>query len=225
MCGRYEVHTPVEEIARQFDAFLTADAARLQPRYNVAPTLEVAAVRIRESRRELDAMSWGLVPSWAKDRSGTRPINARAETIFDKPMFRTAIRRRRCLVPADGFYEWQQRPGGKQPWHIGMADSRLLAFGGIWEYWARDGEAPLLTCAIVVTDANELMRPIHERMPVIVAPENYSRWLDPELQDPAQIVKLLAPLPSGEMRAYPIATRVNNVKNEGPELIQPLAQG
>ena len=127
MCGRYQVHTPVQQIAREFDAVLTKDAAELAPRYNVAPSLKVPAVRIRQDARELSALSWGLVPSWAKDLSGTKPINARAETVFDIPLFRTAIRRRRCLLPADGFYEWQQRPGGRQPWHIGMLDGSLFA--------------------------------------------------------------------------------------------------
>ena len=137
---------------------------------------------VRESSdgRLLEAMTWGLVPSWAKDPSGARPINARAETIFDKPMFRNAIRRRRCLIPADGFYEWRTEPQRKQPYHIGMVDGALFAFAGIWEYWARAPEEPRVTCAIIVTQANELMARIHERMPVIIAPEDYARWLDPE---------------------------------------------
>jgi len=221
MCGRYEVHTPVEQIARQFDAALTEDAALLAPRYNVAPSLKVPAVRVHNDRRELTAFTWGLVPSWSKDLYATKPINARAETIFDRPMFRTAIRRRRCLLPADGFYEWQQRPGGKQPWRIGMVDDSLFAFGGIWEYWAKEGQSPVLSCAIIVTDANQLMAKIHDRMPVIVAPEDYSRWIDLELQDPVDIGKMLAPYP-GEMRAYPVSTRVNSVKNDDPTLIQPV---
>ena len=126
MCGRYQVHTPIEQIAREFDAVLTQEAAELAPRYNVAPSLEVPAVRLRDDARELTALTWGLVPSWSKDLSGTKPINARAETVFDSPLFRTAIRRRRCLLPADGFYEWQERPGGKQPWHVGMLDASLV---------------------------------------------------------------------------------------------------
>jgi putative SOS response-associated peptidase YedK len=134
MCGRYEVHTPVEEIARRFEARLTPDAAGLQPRYNVAPTLAVPVVRENADGRVLEAMTWGLVPSWAKVASGAKPINARAETVFDKPMFRNAIRRRRCLIPVDGFYEWQTGPLRKQPYHVGMIDDALFAFAGIWEY-------------------------------------------------------------------------------------------
>ena len=222
MCGRYQVHTPVEQIAREFDAVLTRDAAELAPRYNVAPSLEVPAVRMRHDARELSALRWGLIPSWAKDLSGTKPINARAETVFDTPLFRTAIRRRRCLLPADGFYEWQQRPGGRQPWHIGMLDGSLFALGGIWEYW-KSGDKAVLSCAIVVTDANQLMAQIHQRMPVIIARTEYARWLDPSLTDPVEIAKLLLPYPADEMRAYPVPTRVNNAKNEGVELIQPVA--
>jgi putative SOS response-associated peptidase YedK len=223
MCGRYQVHAPIEQIAREFDAVLTGDAAELAPRYNVAPSLKVPAVRVRDNARELTALTWGLVPSWSKDLSGTKPINARAETVFDTPPFRTAIRRRRCLLPANGFYEWQERPGGRQPWHIGMLDGSLLALAGIWEYWRR-GDKVLVSCAIVVTDANELVAEIHQRMPVIIARADYAQWLDPSLSDPGEIAKLLLPYPADEMRAYPVSTRVNNAKNEGAELIQSVAE-
>jgi putative SOS response-associated peptidase YedK len=222
MCGRYQVHTPIEQIAHEFDAVLTEEAAELAPRYNVAPSLKVPAVRLRDDARELTALTWGLVPSWSKDLSGTRPINARAETVFDSPLFRTAIRRRRCLLPADGFYEWQKRSGDKQPWHVGMLDATLFAFGGIWEYWRR-GDKALVSCAIVVTDANELVAEIHPRMPVIVARADHARWLDPNLSDPGEIAELLVPYPADEMRAYPVSMRINNAKNEGAELIQPVA--
>ena len=221
MCGRYQVHTPIEQIARQFDAVVTNDAAMLAPRYNVAPSLKVPAVRIRDSTRELAALTWGLVPNWSKDLSGTKPINARAETVFDTPAFRTGIRRRRCLLPADGFYEWQQRSDRRQPWHIGMLDGSLFAFAGVWDYW-KSAEQTVVSCAIVVTGANELIAKIHHRMPVIIAPADYARWLDPSLNEPKQIEELLVPYPADEMRAYPISTRVNNAKNEGADLIQPI---
>jgi len=224
MCGRYEVHTPVEDLARQFEAALTPDAAALPLRYNVAPSLKVPVVRFRKRQREVAALSWGLLPSWSKDARMHRPINARADSVFDKPMFRNAIARRRCLIPADGFYEWQQGPGGKQPWHVGMLDHSTFALGGIWEYWAKPGGEPVLSCAVVVTDANELVAKIHDRMPVIVAPEDYDRWLDPELTDPMEIQRMLAPYPAEEMRAYPVSHEVNNANNEGPQLIQPLEQ-
>ena len=223
MCGRYEVHTPVEELARRFGAALTEEAALLPPRYNVAPSLRIPAVRMRHERRELSALTWGLTPSWSKSLSAAKPINARAETIFDNPMFRLAVRRRRCLIPADGFYEWQRSPaGGKQAWHVGMIEGGLFALGGVWDYWAQEGAEPVLSCAIVVTDANPLMAKIHDRMPVIVARENYAHWLDPHLTDPGAILPMLTPYPADEMRAYPISARVNSARNEGPDLIQPI---
>lgn len=223
MCGRYEVHTPIEEIARTFNAQPDDEVRSFGPRYNIAPTLRVPAVREAKSGRALEAMTWGLVPSWAKDLSGAKPINARAETVFDKPMFRNAVRRRRCLLPADGFYEWQQRPGRKQPYHVGMIDDGLFAMAGIWEYWARGEAQPVVSCAVIVTGANELMAGIHERMPAIIAREDWSKWLDPSIDDPTAIATMLAPFPAEQMRAYPVGTRVNNVKNEGPELIEPAA--
>ncbi len=225
MCGRYEVHSPVEEIARQFDATLIDPAEDLPPRYNVAPSLKVPVVRFRHERRELAALSWGLLPSWAKNPKMHRPINARAETLFDKPSFRNAIARRRCLIPADGFYEWQERASGKQPWHISMIDKRTFAFGGIWEYWAQADVLPVLSCAIIVTEANALLAKIHERMPVIIAREDYERWLDPELSDPTEIQKMLVPYPADEMQAYPVGLQINNARNEGPELATPAQIG
>ena len=221
MCGRYEVHSPVEELAREFDAVLRADPAQLPPRYNIAPSLKVPVVRVRKGERELASLSWGLLPSWSKKAQGNRPINARAESLFEKPMFRNAIARRRCLIPADGFYEWQQHPAGKQPWHIGMIDDKTFALGGIWEYWAIEGQEPVLSCAIIVTDANEMMRKLHERMPLIIAREDWDRWLDPDLTDAAEIEQLLKPFPAEEMRAYPVSSRVNNVKNDDAGLIEP----
>lgn len=222
MCGRYELHTPMEDIARRFDAHTTDEASALPPRYNIAPSLRVAVVRETTRGRFLEAMSWGLVPAWVKEVSRVRPINARAETLFDKPMFRAAIRRRRCLVPADGFYEWQAGPGRKQPFRIGMVDGAPFAMGGIWEYWARPGQQPLVSCAIVVTGANELVAAIHERMPVIIGPEDYARWLDPASMNQAQIEALLAPYPAELMRAQPVSTLVNDVNNDGPALVEPL---
>jgi len=223
MCGRYEVHTPVEELAREFDAVLRADPTQLTPRYNVAPSLLVPVVRVRKGKRELAALSWGLLPSWSKSATGNRPINARAETLLTKPMFRNAIARRRCLIPADGFYEWQQLPGGKQPWHIAMIDGGTFAFGGLWEYWAAEGKEPVLSCAIIVTDANELVRKVHERMPLIIARDEWDRWLDPELSDMQTIQQMIKPYPADEMRAYKVSSRVNNARNDDAALIEPVA--
>jgi putative SOS response-associated peptidase YedK len=223
MCGRYEVHTPVEEIARRFDAAIVGDAAAFGPRFNVAPSQPIAAIRVRSGRRRIEAMIWGLVPGWIKNPLGAKPINARADTVFDRPMFRNAIRRRRCLVPADGFFEWEKTPAGKQPWHIGMADRSVLAFGGIWEYRAREGEPPLLTCAILVTSANEVVRGIHERMPVIVRAHDYAGWLDPTLESPTLIAPMLEPYPAAEMRAHRVSKRVNDADNDDPELLSPIS--
>jgi putative SOS response-associated peptidase YedK len=222
MCGRYELHTPVEELARRFDAPLTDEAAALPARYNIAPTLRVPVVRVADKGRRIEAMTWGLLPSWAKDPAGVKPINARVETVFEKPMFRNAIKRRRCLVPADGFYEWRADPTGKQPFHIGMVDGSPFAFGGLWEYWAMPDHEPVVSCAILVTEANDLMAKIHDRMPVIVRPEHYASWLDPKLADPRVIAPMLEQFPAEEMRAYPVSTRVNNTRNEGPDLLHPL---
>ena len=222
MCGRYELHTPVEDIARGFDARLTDEAAALPARYNVAPTLRVPAVRATADGRVLEAMTWGLVPSWARDPSGVKPINARAETVFDNPMFRNAVRRRRCLIPADGFYEWQARSGRKQPFHIGMVDDGWFAFGKIWEYRVLEGEKPRVTCAILVTRANKLMASIHERMPVIIAPADYAAWLDPATGQRNALEDLLQPYPAELMRATAVGTRVNNVENDGPDLVEPV---
>ncbi len=222
MCGRYEVHTPIAEIARIFDAQPVGDVLAFGARYNIAPSLQVPVVRERTPGRILETMSWGLLPGWAKDAKSVRPINARAETVFEKPMFRSAVRRRRCLVPADGFYEWQQREGRKQPYHIGMVDDAPFALAGIWECRAQPGAPALVSCALIVTGANELMARIHERMPVIVAPEDYARWLDPRLDDPVAIQEMLQPFPAELMRAYPVSTRVNNVKNDAPDLIDTI---
>ncbi len=225
MCGRYELHTRTSEIARRFDAQLIESMQESAPRYNVAPSTAVPVVREGRHGRVLEPMSWGLVPGWCKDLSGPKPINARVETVFDKPMFRSGIRRRRCLIPADGFYEWKAGGARKQPYWIGMADHALFAFAGIWEYWAKEGADPLISCAIVVGEANALICAIHDRMPVIVAPEDYARWLDPALDAREAIEPMLRPYPAELMRAYPVGTRVNDVRNDDAALLDPVPVG
>ena len=185
-----------------------------------APSLRVPVVRIEDGGRRAAMTTWGLVPRWAKDLSGIKPINARGESIAEKPMFRDAFKRRRCLIPADGFYEWKRSASGKQPWRLTMADKEPFAMAGIWEEWGKEGEK-LETCAIITIGANELMAPIHERMPVIIAHETYARWLDPANESPFE---LLAPYPAQNMIAYPVSTRVNSPKNDDPVLIEPLPQ-
>lgn len=226
MCGRYSLTTTVEEMRRLLG--IIGPLPNLPPRYNIAPTQSVPVVRLDGSgARSLAQLRWGLVPSWAKDLEiGAKLINARGETIADKPSFRDAFKKRRCLVPADGFYEWQQRPGGKLPYRIGLEGGApeampLFAFAGLWERWdkATDGK-PVESCTIVTTDANALLRPIHERMPVILAPEDYARWLAPETTR-AEAEALLRTYPADAMIAYPVSTRVNSVRNDDPGCIAP----
>jgi putative SOS response-associated peptidase YedK len=219
MCGRYELHTHPAAIALAFGLLEAPDA---QPRYNIAPMQQVPIVRQRaDGSREWVEMRWGLVPRWAKDPSiGAKMINARAETIAEKPSFRTALHHHRCLIPADGFYEWKMTPGGKQPMHVGRKDGAPFGFAGLFERWLAADGAVLDTCTILTTAANDLLRPIHDRMPVIVGPENYARWLDaanPDVND------LFAPFPSEVLVWHPVSTRVNAVRNDDASLIVPVA--
>ena len=225
MCGRYELHSSPAAIAL---AFGLAHPPYVDPHYNIAPTNDVPIVRTgNDGQRELVRMRWGLVPRWAKDPSiGARMINARGETLAEKQSFRTAYRRHRCLLPADGFYEWRavaHVPGDtprRQPQHIGMADGSLFGLAGIYERWLSEEGEVLDSCAIVTTDANALLMPIHDRMPLIVAPGHYARWLDPANAD---VADLIAPYPSEAMAYYPVSTRVNSVRHDDASLIEPVA--
>jgi putative SOS response-associated peptidase YedK len=223
MCGRYELHSHPAAIAL---AFGLAQPPDVHARYNLAPTTDVPIVRVNaEGRRELVRMRWGLVPRWAKDPSiGARMINARGETIADKPSFRIAYRRHRCLLPADGFYEWMQAGTDehprKQPMHIGMRDASLFAFGGLYERWLSAEGTVLDTCTIVTTEANSLLKAVHDRMPMIVAPGDYARWLDPAN---AEVADLIAPYPSEAMAYYPVSPRVNNVRHDDAALLERAA--
>lgn len=218
MCGRYELHTHPAAIAL---AFGLLEPPALAPRYNIAPTQPVPIVRRRaDGTRECVDMRWGLVPRWAKDPAiGVKMINARAETIAEKPSFRTAFNHHRCLIPADGFYEWKATPAGKQPVHVGRKDGAPFGFAGLFERWLGADGSVLDTCTILTTTANELLRPIHARMPVIVAPENYARWLDAANPD---VIDLFAPFPSDAMTWHPVSTRVNAVRNDDASLIAPV---
>jgi putative SOS response-associated peptidase YedK len=220
MCGRYELHTHPTAVALALGLEFPPE---ITPRYNIAPTQQVPIVRLREGERELSQLRWGLVPFWAKDPAiGNKLINARAETIASKPAFRESYRKARCLIPASGFYEWAKMTDGrKQPVHIGMKDGSLFAFAGLWSRWGPKGEA-LETCTIITTDANELCQQVHDRMPVILAPEHYAQWLDSAQPDPAY---LLRPYASDAMRVYPVSTRVNSPKNDDAAIIEPLAVG
>ncbi len=217
MCGRFTLATPADQIAAQFQL---VEAPELAPRYNIAPTQQVAAVRASDSGRELVLLRWGLVPTWAKDLSmGAKLINARAETAAEKPSFRSAMRQRRCIIPADGFYEWQAQAGGKQPFYIRLADGGSFGLAGLWENWKSPEGAWIATCTILTTAANALMQPLHDRMPVILPPEAYALWLDPALHDPAPLQALLGPYPANLMVAAPVSKAVNKVANDDPSLV------
>jgi putative SOS response-associated peptidase YedK len=220
MCGRFSLNAAEAELRRLFG--YDGPPLNLAPRYNIAPTQTTPVVALnREGRRALVVMRWGLIPSWAKDMSiGAKMINARAEGVAEKPAFRAAFAKRRCLVPADGFYEWQVVAGkAKQPYRIHQPDGAPFAFTGLWEQW-RGPESVVLTFTIITTDANDRLRPIHDRMPVILAPAAYALWLDPAT--PAEAARaLLRPAPSEALVAEPISTRINNVKNDDPSVWDP----
>jgi putative SOS response-associated peptidase YedK len=221
MCGRFVLIAPGEALAEQFNLVETP----LQtPRYNIAPTQPVTAVRLspQTAERELTFFRWGLIPSWAKDmKMGARMINARSETVAEKPAFRAAFKRRRCLIPADGFYEWQKLNGGKQPIYIHSQDGHPFAFAGLWETWQAADGSMIETCTILTTTPNELMTPIHNRMPVIIEPEDYGMWLDPSSK-PEDARHLFRPYPPEKMAAYPVSTMVNSPRNDTPSCITPL---
>ncbi len=227
MCGRFTLRAPASAVAEHF-ALL--DLSPFLPRYNVAPSQPIAVVRRDsrrdsrqgESRRELVWLRWGLVPSWAKDPAiGNRMINARSETAAEKPSYRAAIRRRRCLVVADGFYEWQAAGKRKQPYFIHRPDDGLFAMAGLWEAWEGPDHSAIESCTLLTTEPNELLRPIHDRMPVILAKDDYEAWLDPSIEDPARVAHLLCPAASEAMTLRPVGTVVNSPANDDPRCIAP----
>jgi putative SOS response-associated peptidase YedK len=224
MCGRYTLRTSPAEIAAIFSLLREPD---LTPRYNISPGQTVAAIRFDPERspHELVPLKWGLVPSWAKDpKIGYRTINARGDTVATKPSFRAAFKRRRCLIPADGFFEWKKLDAKhKQPYYITQRDGRPFAFAGLYEHWSGPDGTPLDTCTIITTEANEPMSAVHDRMPVILAAEDYDRWIDPS-QDPGELQALIRPAPDDLLKFTPVSTLVNNPRNDRAECIQPLAE-
>ncbi len=220
MCGRFALRSGHSELQRLFQAdFSRFDEA---PRYNIAPTQPVLAVAEREGRRLVASLRWGLVPPWADNAAiGSRMINARAETVAEKAAFREAFRRRRCLIPADGFYEWVKDSGEKRPYYIHMKREEPFAFAGLWEMNQKTGES-LSTCAILTTEANSLMGALHERMPVILSPEDQSLWLDPDAP-PEALRSLLRPYPGEAMEAFRVSPQMNSPRFDGPECIEPVA--
>jgi putative SOS response-associated peptidase YedK len=251
MCGRYATARARQELLDEFQIELDASEDAIEPDYNVAPTKSVPAVIHRapkdkdadEAVRTLRTLRWGLVPSWAKDLSmGARMINARLETVHEKPAFRRAFAKRRCLLPADGFYEWYQLkdPGEqgeqaeqpkkskkpkKQPFFIRPRDGAVMAMAGLYELWRNPEDEWVWTCTVITTAATDDVGQIHDRMPMTVAPEQWAAWLDPTVNDPDVVRGLLAPAMAGRMAAFPVSTAVNNVRNNGPSLVEPLPDG
>lgn len=227
MCGRFALYVTLEELADLFD--LPALPEQFASRYNIAPTQPVGIVRIspQTKQREWGLTLWGLIPSWSKDPSmGARMINARAETVDEKPSFRAAFKRRRCIVPASGFYEWMKKDGGKQPYYITSSSGDILGFAGLWESWSGPNGEELESCTILTTDANEEIAHLHNRMPVILAPEDFDEWLgsgaDATPAQTSQLKHLFRPFPADRLTLYPVSTYVNSPRNEGSACIEEI---
>ena len=224
MCGRFSLIVPGQELAEEFDL---PSVPVTEPRYNIAPTQPVAVVRLHPGtrERELTHVHWGLIPFWANDPTiGARMINARAETVAEKPAYRAAFKYRRCLVPASGFYEWQKRNGYKQPHYVHHNEGEVLALAGLWEHWQSEDGSEIESCTILTTRPNELMQPLHNRMPVILQPKDYAAWLQSDGTNMDELQHLLRPAPDAMLAATPVSTYVNRPENEGPECIAPLAE-
>jgi putative SOS response-associated peptidase YedK len=222
MCGRFVQCSDPELYASQFDLDVICEA---KPRYNLAPTQPVLAIRVaKDGQRALVPLRWGLVPAWSKGPdSRYSMINARAETVKSKPAYRNAFRQRRCLIPAEGFYEWKAGKGGKTPFLIRREGAEPFAMAGLWERWHGQGGETIESCTIIVTDANELVRGIHERMPVILDPQDYAVWLDPDQKDSDRLLALLKPADPARWTLHPVSRQVNSPRNDGPELLEPVA--
>lgn len=220
MCGRFVLTTTTDQVQQCFDV---DNVFPITPRYNIVPTQNILVIRQNAGgERYADTMRWGLIPHWAKDATiGNKLINARSETVHDKPSFRTPIRYHRCLIPASGFIEWRQQNGGKQPWHINPKDDEPLAFAAIWDRW-KDSGTTIETCCILTTSANTLVASIHDRMPVILMASEYDLWLDRDTTDPTRLVSLYAPFPADLLQASPISTRINNPGYDEPDCLETI---
>lgn len=216
MCARFTLHSPAELVAKRFGLL---KSPTLEPRYNVAPSQLVAVIGSRASGgRALAMFRWGFVPHWAADLKGPKPVNAKGETLAEKPAFRDSFRERRCLIPADGFYEWRTTPRGKKPLFYCLKGGELMALAGIWDVWRGQTEK-LFSCAIITTPCNSLIEPVHDRMPAVIPPTDWDRWLDPRETEPGKLLPLLRPYPPEEMEAIPVSTVVNNSRHEGPDCL------
>ena len=223
MCGRYRLSRDGKQIVEDF---AVEDEIEWSPRYNIAPTDPVPVIRQDRKKpvRHFTRMRWGLIPFWAKDIAiGVKTINGMSETAASKPAFRESMQTRRCLIPADGFYEWARiGPKEKQPYNFGMADDSIFAFAGLWDRWRDAAGKEVLSCTILTTRPNVLVAEVHNRMPAILRREDYDLWLDPGITDPAKVADLLAPFDARGMKKYPVSTRVNSVKNDDPECAQEI---
>lgn len=223
MCGRFTSKAKPEETKKEFKVE-KLDAAVLNPRYNIAPSQMINVVFEPKGERILEQIKWGLIPSWTKDANAIKGlINARAETLREKPSFRDAFKSRRCIIPASGFYEWQKARGGKQPFYFFLKDKEVFGFAGLWESWVdkTTGEE-LETCTIITTEANDVLKPIHDRMPVILKAKSYDEWLDTNVNDTERLQKILIPYPADEMDSHAVGKSVNIPDVDAAELIQPL---
>ncbi len=226
MCGRITLTSSARELAEQFDLEPDLEFAPLEPRYNVAPSQDIVTVRQDpEGRRVLSMERWGLVPHWAKDPAiGNRMINARAESVATKPAFRAALRSRRCLVPADGFFEWSGSGAERRPYIFRRPDRALIGIAGLYERWTGEGGEVIDSCTLITTEANACLAPFHHRMPVILGPADYGRWLDRGQQDPELLTSLLSPCPADWLDASAVSRRINNPRNDDPECLVPEPQ-
>ena len=221
MCGRYRLSRRKQFIEEYFE---TENEVDWEPRYNIAPSQPVGIIRRDQStpKRHFSLARWGLIPSWATDVSiGFKTINARAETVAMKPAFRDAFLSRRCLLPADGFFEWRRSGKEKQPFHFGMQDDSLFAFAGLWDRWRDPTGTAIESCSILTTTANSLLADVHDRMPVILRRESYDLWLDPAFKDVKALADLLAPFDASQMTRFPVSTRINAVANDDPDCVLP----
>lgn len=223
MCGRFTLRAQLNSILQQFAAENRCNQPVFSPRYNIAPTQQVPIIRSVDGHRELNMVRWGLIPPWATLDS-VLPVmnNARSEEVTEKKTFKSIIKHKRCLVIADGFYEWLKvDKKTKQPYYFTLRSDKPFAFAGLWETW-KNGSKGVDSCTIMTTKPNDVVAEIHDRMPVILSPDDYDLWLDPEMDDPANLTRLYKPFPADQMESCMVSTEVNNARNEGPQLIEPI---
>jgi putative SOS response-associated peptidase YedK len=225
MCGRFTLTVDPADLQDTFEGVIFPSPEKFAPRFNIAPSQPLLAIP-NDGANTAEFFVWGLIPMWAKDPSiGSRLINARGETVAEKPSFRGSFKYKRCLILADGFYEWKANPGKKTktPYYIHLKDRKPFAFAGLWDSWESSDGSNIKTCTIITTEPNELMEPIHNRMPVILHPRDYAKWLDVSPQTPENLQPLIKSFPAGDMSAYPVSTLVNKPSNDSPELVVPAS--